>query len=96
MDMRMPGPGIRQHWNWIHNDCKEGCGDAAGDDSEGNYSNRGNSDNQRSDIPELLFCVSGEREVPTCTMNETRPNDADQWYLFYGKEKSGSICRIRT
>ena len=28
-------------------------------------------DGKRSDTPELLLCVSGERKVPSCTMNAT-------------------------
>jgi len=54
-------------------DNDENDDDAYGEDNEteGDCSNGKYSDNQRSDVPELLFCVSGERKVPSCTMNAT-------------------------
>jgi len=45
--------------------------DAHDEVSDVAYANRDNSDNERCDMPEFPFCVSGKRKVPPSTVNCT-------------------------
>ena len=48
-----------------------------GDETDWNCSDRNDGDGERSDTPELLFCISGEGKVPCCTMNGTEEGAKD-------------------
>ena len=56
------------------------------DDSEGKgYTKRMNGDSNGGEAPELLFCVSGERKIPPCTMNATEDGTKDKQRQEVGK-----------
>src|SRR6266511_3555373 len=52
-------------------DDDDGEGGDNEDENEGGCSNWENGDSNGGDTPEYLFCVSGEKKMPACTMNAT-------------------------
>jgi hypothetical protein len=52
--------------------------EAEDDGKRGDSSNWENSDSNRVDVPESLFSISGERQVPACTMDATKHGAQDQ------------------
>ena len=65
------------------------------DDSEGRgYTNWLNGDSSGGDAPEILFCVSGERKIPPCTMNATEDGAKDKQGQGVGKisDEQGKVA----
>jgi len=52
-------------------DCEADFDGTIDDEGDGEYSNWDNGDSEGGDTPKFLFCISGERKIPPCTMDST-------------------------